>query len=227
MLPHLNLNFFPKAVIFDMDGLMLDSERVMHRCLQQAAHDQGEAIAPDYWLQMVGKGDAFCRRILTESIGTQRAEHLLARSREAYIRHAVAGIAHRPGILSLLNWLAERHVPCAVATSSERVLAEQKLAAADLLWRFEVVVTSSDVVHLKPSPDIYRLAVEQLGVASNWCLALEDSPTGVYAALAAGITPIQVPDLLAPDQKMRKLGHRVVSSLSDVQQLLEARFAMA
>jgi beta-phosphoglucomutase-like phosphatase (HAD superfamily) len=84
-----------------------------------------------------------------------------------------------------------------------------------------VVCTSSDVAHPKPAPDVYLLAAQQLGVAPGDCLVLEDSPTGVRAALAAGMTPIQVPDLLAPDAAVRALGHRIVDSLADAQTLIE------
>jgi len=78
----------------------------------------------------------------------------------------------------------------------------------------------------KPAPDVYLLAASTLGVEPSRCLVLEDSPTGVRAALAAGMTPIQVPDLLEPDEEVRALRHRIVDSLGDAQRLLEARLAI-
>ena len=96
-------------------------------------------------------------------------------------------------------------------------------SVANLLRRFDTVCTSSDVAHPKPAPDIYLLAANRLRVEPGQCLVLEDSPTGVRAALAAGMTPIQVPDLLAPDEEVRALGHRIVASLADAQRLLELR----
>ncbi|RBG44938.1 HAD family phosphatase, partial [Xanthomonas oryzae pv. oryzae] len=80
----------------------------------------------------------------------------------------------------------------------------------------------SDVVHPKPAPDIYLLAARALAVDPTLCLVLEDSPIGVRAALAAGMTPIQIPDLLEPDAAVRALGHRILPSLGDAQRLLEA-----
>lgn len=103
----------------------------------------------------------------------------------------------------------------------------RKLAAADLLPYFDVVCTSSDVAAPKPAPDVYLLAASKLGVDPARCLVLEDSPTGVRAALAAGMTPIQVPDMLVPDDAARALGHRIVGSLGDAQRLLEARLTEA
>ena len=85
-----------------------------------------------------------------------------------------------------------------------------------------MVCTSSDVAQPKPAPDVYLLAAERLRVAPSHCLVLEDSPTGVRAALAAGMTAVQVPDLLAPDDAVRALGHRIVDSLEEAQGLLAA-----
>lgn len=217
----------PGAVIFDMDGLMLDSERAITGCLTRASAQLGEDIAPDYWLGMVGKGDAACRAMLAGRIGAARAEALLDLARALYDAVVEQGIPHRPGIVALLDWLIAQRIPRAVGTSTRRPLALRKLEAADLLWRFDAIATSSDVEHAKPAPDIYLLAARQLGVAPAHCLVLEDSPTGVQAALAAGMTPIQVPDLLAPDARVRALGHRIVASLQDAQQLLQASLALA
>ncbi len=217
------LGFMPEAVIFDMDGLMLDSERAITRCLAQAAAEQGEAIPGDYWLDMVGKGDAACRRMLGERIGEARAQALLDRCHVLYDAVVAGGIPHRPGIVALLEWLSAQGILRAVGTSTRRPLALRKLEAADLLWRFDAIATSSDVEHAKPAPDIYLLAAQRLGVAPERCVVLEDSPTGVRAALAAGMTPIQVPDLLVPDADVRALGHRIVDSLAAAQRLLEAQ----
>lgn len=217
----LPLPSLPKAVIFDMDGLMLDSERAIIECLAQASTLLGEDIAPDYWLGMVGKGDAACRAMLAERIGEVRADALLGRARELYGDVVEQGIPHRPGIIALLEWLAANGIPRAVGTSTQRPLALRKLEAADLLWRFDAVATSSDVEHAKPAPDIYLLAARKLGIAPEHCLVLEDSPTGVQAALAAGMTPIQIPDLVAPDEAVLALGHRIVASLDEAQRLLE------
>jgi len=219
----LALPFLPQAVIFDMDGLMLDSERAITRCLARAATEQGHDIERGYWLRMVGTGDAACRAMLAERIGEAASRSLLDRCHALYDEIVEAGVPLRPGIRELLDLLVARGIPRAVATSTKRPLALRKLAAADLLRRFDTVCTSSDVEHPKPAPDIYLLAANRLRVEPGQCLVLEDSPTGVRAALAAGMTPIQVPDMLAPDEEVRALGHRIVASLADAQRLLELR----
>ena len=221
------LPFLPEAVVFDMDGLMLDSERAINECMARAASDLGHELPASLWLQMIGGGDGLCRRLLADRIGADATVELLARAEAMYDVVADAGIDHRPGIVDLLDWLVARGIPRAVATSTRRPLAMRKLAAAGLLPYFDAVATSSDVAAQKPAPDVYLLAASKLGVAPARCLVLEDSPTGVRAALAAGMTPVQVPDMLVPDDAARALGHRIVASLGDAQRLLEARIAAA
>ncbi len=219
------LPFLPDAVLFDMDGLMLDSERAINACMARAARELGHDLPDTLWLQMIGGGDALCRRLLSERIGDEATGVLLDRAETMYDAVADAGIDHRPGIVDLLELLVARAIPRAVATSTRRPLAMRKLAAAGLLPYFDAVCTSSDVARPKPAPDVYLLAASSLGVAPSRCLVLEDSPTGVRAALAAGMTAIQVPDLLEPDDEVRALGHRIVVSLGEARNLLEAQLA--
>lgn len=157
------LPFRPQAVIFDMDGLMLDSERAITACLARAAADQGLQIEPAFWLRMVGTGDAACRRLLGERIGEQPADTMLAHAQRLYAAAVERGIPHRPGIMALLDYLAAQHMPRAVATSTQRPLALRKLEAADLLWRFDAVCTASDVVHPKPAPGYLPAGCAHLG----------------------------------------------------------------
>ena len=214
------LPFRPAAVIFDMDGLMLDSERAILESLRAAALDHGADIDPDWWLCLIGHTEAVCRARLGAHIGDVAAEALLADGHARYVAVAESGVPHRPGIVALLDLLAAHAMPRAVATSTRSPLAQRKLEAAGLLGYFDVVCTSSDVAQPKPAPDVYLLAAERLGVSPAQCLVLEDSPTGVRAALAAGMTVVQVPDLLAPDDAVRALGHRIVGSLEEAQALL-------
>ncbi|WP_447729506.1 HAD family hydrolase [Pseudoxanthomonas suwonensis] len=221
------LPFAPAAVLFDMDGLMLDSERAITRCYARAAAALGHDLPEDYWLQMVGTGDAACRALLAARLGEAAAAELLARSGAEYDAMVDAGIPHRPGIVALLQWLRQNDVPRAVATSTRNPLASHKLRQAGLEPYFPVICTASDVAHPKPAPDVYLLAASRLGVEPARCLVLEDSPTGVRAALAAGMTAIQVPDLVQPDAGTRALGHRIAASLEDVLPLLQAALAEA
>jgi HAD superfamily hydrolase (TIGR01509 family) len=210
----------PHAVIFDMDGLMLDSERALLGCLQHTARAHGYEVSRSLLLSLIGSSDAASRQRLGEVLGLERTDALLAASYARYDGIVEAGVPHRPGIIELLELLVEHQLPRAVATATRQPLASRKLEAAGLLRYFDAVATSSEVAHSKPAPDIYLLAAHRLGVDPAHCLALEDSPTGVRAALAAGMTTVQVPDLLAPDEQVRALGHRIVGSLHEVRQQL-------
>ncbi len=221
------LPFTPAAVIFDMDGLMLDSERAIIGCLAEAAREAGHDLPEVLWLSMVGHSEAVCRHLLDEAVGEAQRDLILQRSHVLYDAVVAAGVPHRPGIIAMLDFLQTRGIPRAVATSTRRPLALKKLAASGLLARFDAVCTSSDVEHPKPAPDVYLLAAHSLGVEPAQCLVLEDSPTGVRAALAAGMYPVQIPDLLEPDDNVRALGHTILLSLDDARLLLEQRLALA
>ncbi|MCW5580648.1 MAG: HAD family phosphatase [Luteimonas sp.] len=217
----------PDAVVFDMDGLMLDSERAIIDAFRRAAAEQGVAIAHDWWLGTIGQGDAACRALLAAHVGAVAADAVLERGRALYDERAGRGIPHRPGIVALLDLLVRHRVPRAVATSTRRPLALRKLAASGLADHFDAICTSSDVARPKPAPDVYRLAAERLGVPPRRCLALEDSPTGLRAAHSAGMTVLLVPDLLAPDAATRALAHGVAASLGEVQAMLEPLLVQA
>lgn len=215
------LPYLPDAVIFDMDGLMIDSERVSIGCWSQAALELQVTLPEGFFLHMVGLGERDCQLLLQRHVdGAERIDALFARCHQLYEERTQAGLPLRPGIIELLDLLQAHGVPRAVATSTRQPRANRKLAASGLLSYFDAVVTSSDVQHPKPAPDIYLLAAQRLGQDPARCLALEDSPAGTRAALAAGMTVIQVPDLVHPDPAQRALGHRIVDSLHDARALL-------
>ena len=216
------LPFLPDAVIFDMDGLMIDSERVSVACWSQAAEEFGLTLERSFFLGMVGFGDRDCRAMLRQHLADDaQVDAMSERCHLLYDERTHAGLPLRPGIVELLELLKAHDIPRAVATSTRQPRADRKLEAAGLLPYFHAVVTSSDVQHPKPKPDIYLLAAQRLEHAPARCLALEDSPAGIRAALGAGMTAIQVPDLVHPDETVRALGHRIAGSLHDVRQLLQ------
>lgn len=225
---HAALPFLPDAVIFDMDGLMIDSERVSVACWSQVAEEFGLVLERSFFLGMVGFGDRDCRAMLRRHARDDaQVDAMSERCHALYEERTHAGLPLRPGIVELLELLKAHDIPRAVATSTRQPRADRKLDSAGLLPYFHAVVTSSDVSRPKPEPEIYLLAAQRLGHAPARCLALEDSPAGIRAALGAGMTAIQVPDLVHPDETVRALGHRIVGSLHDVRQLLSPWLANA
>ncbi|HTM77858.1 MAG TPA: HAD family hydrolase [Devosia sp.] len=126
------------------------------------------------------------------------------------------GVPVKPGAREFLAELAERQIPTAVATSSRSPHAQTHLAAVGLLDMFATIVTRDDVIHPKPHPEPYLLAASRLGIDPLKCLALEDSPSGVRAAHAAGMQTIMVPDLVHPGADIRALDIFIMESLNQV-----------
>jgi HAD superfamily hydrolase (TIGR01509 family) len=212
----------PAAVLFDMDGLMLDSERAMLETWREAALNESIDADDALWLSMVGVHDRASFAMLSGQLGEDAATRLRDTSYRLYDQRVAAGLPRKSGLLELLDLLEAHGIPKAVATSTRRERALSKLAASGLIDRFSVIVTGSDVEHPKPAPDIYLLAARELGVDPRRCLVLEDSEPGVRAALAAGATPIQIPDLIEPGEELRGFGHRIAASLEQVRGLLAA-----
>jgi HAD superfamily hydrolase (TIGR01509 family) len=133
-----------------------------------------------------------------------------------------AGIAMKTGLEEFLSLLDERHVPIAVATSSDRGYTEFSLGRAGLLNRFAVIVTGDQVTEGKPEPDIYLEAARRLGVEPTHCVALEDSDAGIIAAHRAGMVPVMVPDLKPPSAEAAAVAFRVLRSLHEAGDLIKS-----
>ncbi|WP_342316185.1 HAD family phosphatase [Lysobacter sp. FW306-1B-D06B] len=216
------VDFTPVAVLFDMDGLMIESERALLECWREAALELELALDDALWLSFVGLSDRACHDLLRQRLGDEdTVQALLHGLQRRYDARVDAGLPLKTGVLELLALLKARGIPRAVVTSTRRPRALQKLESTGLLPHFDDVIAGNEVQHSKPAPDIYLLAAQRLGVAPSYCIVLEDSVPGVRAALAAGMTPIQVPDLVIPDDAVRALGHRIVDSLVQARALIE------
>lgn len=206
------------AVVFDMDGLLLDSEAIALQAMQAAALEQGIDMPAELRRQMIGVPADTCRRLVADAYGsTVEVEPLFAAATRYLEAYVIGGrLRVKPGVHALLNALDRLQLPRAVATSSGRRRAHHHLEVAGLFHRMQAVVTRDDAPRGKPHPDLFVEAARRLGVAPGRCLAFEDSYNGVRAAAAAGMPVIMVPDLLEPTDEMHATALRVVSSLRDV-----------
>ena len=214
----------PAAVIFDMDGLMLDTEPLAMRAWSEAAAALGVAFDDALALAMVGRSFADCAAMVEAHYGDGYPVTELLGSWHASFDAIVErdGIAVKPGVRELLDWLSAQGIARGVATSTRRERARAKLADAALLPHFQTVVGGDDVARGKPAPDIYVEAARRLGASPPACLVLEDSEPGVRAALAAGMTTVMVPDLHAPSTAITAAGALVVPTLLAVLEQLRA-----
>jgi HAD superfamily hydrolase (TIGR01509 family) len=214
----------PAAVIFDMDGLMLDTEPLAARAWGEAAAALGVGFDMSLAQAMIGRNFADCATMLRGRYAAPYPVDALLGSWHAAYDDIVAreGLALKPGLTELLGWLEAHAVPRAVATSTRRERARAKLERTALLPRFHELVGGDEVSRGKPAPDIYVEAARRLGIHVAACVALEDSEPGIRAALAAGMTPIMVPDLHPPSPELVALDVAVVPSLHEVLRRLAA-----
>ncbi|MEI9999868.1 MAG: HAD family phosphatase [Verrucomicrobiota bacterium] len=188
------------GVIFDMDGLLLDSERIARDAWREASRRHGHDMPDGLFEAMIGRTKLDSEALLRDAFGPgfdfTRTYLLCA---DLYERHVQEkGLPLKPGVHEILAGLAARRVPLGVATSTRNPHATQRLEQVGLLGYFGVVVTGDQVARGKPAPDIYLEAARRLGLDPARSFALEDSHAGVRSAHAAGLRVIMVPDLLPP-----------------------------
>lgn len=204
-----------RAVIFDMDGLLLDSERPYRDAWLAIANSKGYLLSESIYLQAVGRDDRDTREIFRAHFGDGFPyDEIYADVRVMIDQHTGrGGHALKDNVLDLLEYLAQRSIPCAVATSTMREKAVARLRQANILRYMREVCGGDEVTHGKPEPDLYLLAAKKLGVAPDKCLVFEDSAPGARAAHRAGMGVIVIPDLMEPPDDVRSFSLDVFSSL--------------
>jgi len=215
------------AVLFDMDGLMFDTERLMLRAWRRAMADFGYDASDEVFMASIGATVESTNRLLVAAYGPDFLLEATNRRTDEYARQEVEtrGAPLKPGLLALLTYLEAREIPKAVASSSRRATIERLLAAAELTERFAAIAAGDQVTRGKPAPDIFLLAAQRLEVEPARCLVLEDSERGAQAARAAGMAVIIVPDIQPPSDQIMPLAAAVLPDLHAVQAWLAARGA--
>jgi len=210
------------GVLFDLDGVVIDTEKLYTRFWMEAAADLGFPMTREQALQLrsLGKGpsqeklDSFFGPVLRyDELRGRRIELM-----DAYI--AEYGVEEKRGIRELLTLLKERGIPCAITSSSSIPLIREHLGSLGLLEGFTALCSGKDVPNGKPAPDIYLRGAAVLGLKPENCLAIEDSPAGIEAAWRAGCKAIIVPDQDQPDEVTLSRCFARADSLLDVMELI-------
>lgn len=213
------------ALVFDMDGLIFDSERVVQRSWNRAGEalgipDMGEHIYHTIGFNVVRR-ETYFRTVISEDFPMERFNELT----RAFFREIVAaeGLAMKPGARELIVYAKERGYKLAVASSSRREHAVDLLTKAGVYDYFDGSVFGDMVKNAKPDPEIYRTACEVIGVLPEETVALEDAPAGIKSAVGAGLRAIMIPDLVQPDEETMKNVWKKYDTLLDVLELLKAQ----
>jgi HAD superfamily hydrolase (TIGR01509 family) len=215
-----------KAAIFDMDGLLLDTERIFLDAFKKTCGELGFGFDMSLFISIIGTNSVKTTDILTEGFG-QGFNH--DRFREVWIKNVEAylstnSIPIKEGAINLLEKISSVPLPMAIATSTRYQDAVNTLESTGIINFFKFVVGGDHVANGKPHPEIYLKTADKLGISPNECIVFEDSENGVKSAYAAGMDIIQVPDLVTPSEEIKGLGHRIYDSLNDVCNIFDTIF---
>jgi HAD superfamily hydrolase (TIGR01509 family) len=193
-----------RAVVFDLDGLMFDTEALFSRVTSQVLESRGKRFTAEIMRALIGRRAAEVAGWLKNLAGIDEPpEIVLAEIRERFAAEVDSAVHPTPGLFALLDHLHRRGLPAAVATSSGRAYADRLLTRHGLAGQFAFVLTSEDVTRGKPDPEIYQLAADRFAVPAAEMLVLEDSPAGVEAARGAGAVTVAVPHEHSPAEALR------------------------
>ncbi len=214
-----------RSVVFDLDGTLLDTEKLYKRFWVKAARQLGYPMREEHALMIRSMAAMYAEPLLRREVCPEfDYQRVRARRRElmeAFIDQN--GVEAKRGMLQLLSVLKARGLRIGLATATPLERARKYLRMVGALEYFDAMVCASMVEHGKPAPDIYALAVERLGVSPCEAVAVEDAPSGIRAAHAAGLIPVMIPDQDEPDEQTRSMCAAVLSELSDVESFVRAR----
>jgi len=220
---------FPRpvaAVVFDMDGLLFDTEALYQRAFVEAANLGGYDVPPEAIQLVIGMPWVRGRSVMLDRLGAQfPIDDYYTRMTDRFGELSATDLNLKPGVIELLDLLDDLDLPRCIATSSAHETVRAHLAAHELTHRFHAVIGEGDYENSKPAPDPYLVAANRLGVPASSCLALEDSYHGVRSASAAGMMTVMVPDLTPPTDEIRSLCLFVAPSLHDVARFIARRTA--
>lgn len=214
-----------RGLLFDMDGLVLDTEKLYTRFWMEACHFYDFPMTRDQALKMRAANSRLSQENLHSFFGPA-ADYKIIRAKRIELMDAFIeenGVEAKPGIWELLDYLDSRGIPAAIASSSPPERIGKHLGSLGLYRRFAKICSGYDMPWGKPAPDIYLHAAASMGLPAESCLALEDAPLGIESAFRAGCHTVMIPDQDQPDERTEAMLYARADTLADVIDLLERR----
>lgn len=212
-----------KAVIFDMDGVLIDTEKWLQQYWRQAAAEAGFDMTKEHTLSIRSLAGKYAAPYLQGIFGEKFSYWDIRERRKELMKEHIAqhGIEKKPGVDEVLDYLRAHGIRTAVATATDPIRAKEYLTKIGIYDKFDEVVCATMVENGKPKPDVYLYACKQIGENPKDCIAVEDSPNGVRSAVDAGIRTVMVPDLAKPDEETAKIITAEANTLFDLISMLE------
>ena len=212
-----------ELVIFDMDGVLIDTEKHYNAAWCQAATEAGFPFTREHALLLRSCEAKEGEKLMQGIFGPSFDYYAIRERRRELVRERLAqyGLEKKPGVEETLRFLRAKGIKTAVATATALDITKSHLTTIGVCDLFDSIVSAKNVAHGKPEPDVYLYACEQIGERPQDCMAVEDSPNGIMAAYRAGLRTVMVPDLTQPDEELTKYLYACVNSLSDLCELVD------
>ncbi|MBQ1368857.1 MAG: HAD family phosphatase [Firmicutes bacterium] len=212
-----------KAVVFDMDGVLFDTERISRNSWIEVGKRWGLDGIEIIYPKVIGVNHTDGLQIVKDAYGQDFDAETFTKECAAVMKRMLQeeGLPIKKGVREILEALKQKKIPVGICSSTRTGVIRDHLQKTGLSDYFERIIGGDQILHSKPKPDIYLKACDALEMNPEDCIAVEDSPNGIRSAHAAGLIPVMIPDLVEPTDEMRRLSHVILHDLSDLQSMIE------